>query len=285
MSKRKRGPALIELIHTGEESEVKLPSWWGRRSARRPDESDVDSSRVAEPDSGSDSASAVDRSSAVLFAELRGDRLVFSFTSMMAGIAFFVLVVVVGAGFLIGRQLGKTAGLSEGYEQGIASVSAQTLDEIEAARMSGPKTDIFGGLRTSPIVGGRDSASTTPAFTGNAGAEMGVGSPGSTGSTGTWVSGHTYIVVQEFKASDEDDVAAADLFLREQGVETAILESKGTYRYRLVALKGFNRDDPVQRRRCDEFHDRIRKLGQLFVKAGGRYDLQGYQKKLTADSW
>jgi hypothetical protein len=99
--------------------------------------------------------------------------------------------------------------------------------------------------------------------------------------TPKWVRGHTYIVVQEFLETDLEEARKAREFLEEHGVPTSIVRYSGRskYKYRLVTQKGFNCDDPVQKQLCNEYHQQIRKLGELFVKAGGRYDLQGYQKK------
>ncbi len=150
-----------------------------------------------------------------------------------------------------------------------------------AARRSRPDTRIFDGVGTPPV---RTHGENALSLASPDGIEAENSHPdaqmGGTSST-AFVNGHTYIVVQEFRAEDGEDATDAQKFLSDRGIETTILDSKGTYKYRLITVKGFNREDPDQKRWCDEFLERIRKIGDAYTKAGGRYSLQGYQKTYT----
>jgi hypothetical protein len=280
MARGKRGPALIELIDKAEDSSTRVPNWWrGRGEETVQGDAPRGGSHVAQPAQGGVDAPESDWGAPRGFLSVRGDRVVMSLTSVSAGIAVFVLILLVGASFLIGRREGRAKGLVEGFERGKASVGADALSEIEAARKTAPNREIFDGLASNPVDGHEPPKRLAPeSNTPSIQAEANEGDS-------VWVKDHTYIVVQEFKAGDRSDAEAAKLFLAGHGVETVILDSSGNYPYRLVATKGFNRDDPAQREWCDAFHDKIKRLGDQFVKAGGRYDLQGYQKRVTGNGW
>ncbi len=282
MGKSRKSPALIELIHARDSAEVKLPSWW--RSSKGPTRSAAPSaSREASSVAGGgvDTQDPQSGGTSPPFIAFRGERVVLSFTSVTAGIAAFLAIVLVGAGFLAGQSLGVKAGKKSGFVEGRKSVGLVAHDEIDAAKRSAPNIDIYDGVGASPVKkreSRAENVASTPVRPEDALAvRVDAASP--------WVDGHTYIVVQVFKAEDRADAEEAKLFLKTHGVETVILDSKGGNRYVLVAVTGFNREDPAQRRLCDRFHDRIRKLGDLFVKSSGRYGLQGYQKKITGNGW
>jgi len=281
MSRPKGGPSLFELI---------------RKAGSRPAASDAS---VAIRRSASDgSAGPCDESDALAGAgsrpaatggirppeslcSIEGPRLVISLSSVSAGVCVFLLIVVIAGAFLAGQIRGRTLGQSEGYARAKLAIESEALTEIDKARRSTPKTDVFAGMASSPVSeAGVDTAGQAAAFL-----STGLGEGASSSTSATWVKGHTYIVVQEFLEQDLADAQKAGDFLAEHGVSTSIVTYSGrsNYKYRLVTQKGFNCDDPLQKRLCDDFHERIRKLGALFVKGGGRYDLQGYQKRATAN--
>ncbi len=274
MPRPKRGPALIELIHA--RGATSVPAWLRSGESDNPEtgKDPTDTAGVRPP---APSFATPTGSGTVPTAAIHGERIVFSLSSASAGVVAFVLIVLIGAGFVVGHRIGKGQGQTEGYNSAAKSFRAGATGEIEAARRTAPNSEIFEGLGSSPVTPKPAPTQVPGEPKAVAGDKQAPRSP--------WVKGHTYIVVQEFKTQDRSQAAEAQLFLRDNGVDTAILESKGTYRYRLVAAKGFNRDDPAQRRWCDQYHAKIKELGNQFVTAGGRYDLQGYQKKLTGDRW
>ncbi len=279
MPRSKRGPALIELIHAG--SATGVPAWWQSADAPQPP-SDTGTPADSLPTPTPTTGHPKPGEPAAPLATVRGERIVFSLSSVSAGVAVFILIVIVGLGFVVGKNVGHASGVTEGFESGKRSVSAGAISEIEAARRSAPNTEIFADLGSSPVT---PNAAAAGRRAGQPVAPQANPPTEQPNTRGPWVRDHTYIVVQEFKSEDKDQAEAAKLFLHDHDVESVILESKGDYRYRLVATKGFNREDPAQRRWCDQYHAKIRELGNQFVKAGGRYDLQGYQKKLTGNRW
>jgi len=194
----------------------------------------------------------------------------------------FVVGLVLVASYTAGLYLGRQRGEQDGFAAGRKSVEAIVTNEIEQARAQRPTEGIFDGVGTSPV--GRSGP--------DAGLERTVGDGGSTSpemsegsSAAAWVRGYTYIVVQDFKSDALADAHKAARYLADNGVDTAIVELDGDWKYRLITLQGFNRDEAVQRNLAEEYLERVRTLGQNYFAAGGRYRLEGYFKKLAADTW
>ena len=102
----------------------------------------------------------------------------------------------------------------------------------------------------------------------------------------TWVQGHNYIVVQDFRRDARADAEFAQGYLEQNGIPSVVLERSGSYPYRLITARGFDRDDQVQRKMADEYQERIRRLGQAYLQAGGRYDFKtAFFIKLTGETW
>ncbi|MHC4064319.1 MAG: hypothetical protein ACYSUI_07440 [Planctomycetota bacterium] len=207
--------------------------------------------------------------------EMVGGQVRIALTSRATAVVVFalglVLVLAYSAGSAVGRKQGKAAG----YKDGRASAQASAVDEIQVARARQPVEGIFDSIGRSPVQPARPAVSESPQA-----------APAPTPRPEVaWVRDYTYIAVQDFRADARADVERAKSYLLDNGVETAILELKGDWKYRLVTVQGFNRDDPVQRDLADEYLANVRKLGQAYFNAGGRYRLEGYFKKLTADRW
>ncbi len=279
MATSRKGPSLFEVIRkrdpSADSGRVEVPKWWTTRQKR-------DTPESPEADAATSDAANVDRSSIAAtrsrLITIDGPRLVISLSSVYAGIAVALLIALSSGVYVLGHASGRATGQEEGYARARRAIESATLNEIDAARLAKPNPGIFAGLPSSPTrppkVGPthRDTAKPKTARP-------------TSSATPRWIKGYTYIVVQEFRANDRAEMQKARSFLRDNGIPTVVVEASGKsrYKYRLVTQKGFNRGDPLQKRRCDEYHQRIRKLGKAFVKSGGRYDLQGYQKKATSD--
>lgn len=283
MGKAKRNPTLIEAMGKRSsgvpEAAPRVPRWWNRprtAPAERPAgvREPIPASAV-EPPAFEDSAVDAEESAAIV--RVRGSRLVLSFSSFSAGVLTALLVAVVFGAYVGGRSSGRGEGLREGFDAGRQSIEATALNDIETARRSAPNPDVFADLPSSPVDATQRSTTTDESP-----ADTGLGGSTATGAFSV-VKGHTYIVVQAFRSRDDAD--RAQTFLHDRGVETAILtsDSQATYPFHLVTQKGFNCDDAEQKRWCDEYHAKIKGLGEEYVKAGGRYKLEGYQKKAIAD--
>jgi hypothetical protein len=171
--------------------------------------------------------------------------------------------------------------------------AAQTVveDEIDAARQRPPKTGLFDGVGRSPVSAPgvfpgpddvRDADTSSEAQDTQQSGQQLAASP-EAGPRPAWKVGRTYVVVQEFQRGARDDAIRAQNFLRENGVETVLQPSSGRG-YRLVTIKGFDRDQPDARARADQYLRRLRTIGERYFKAGGRYKLQGYFMTYTGEN-
>lgn len=290
MARSKHGPALLEVI--GRQKRAKHGGRSGQPGWRQAADANASVAQASAPAAGHrpdpetrGEARASTQIDSPPFCQIRGGRIVFAFSSAVAAMVLFAVAALVAGGWMAGRRTGVDQGKQLGFQAGVDSVQAKTLEGIEAARNARPNGDIFDGVGVSPIqeVSPQEKSPPTKKSASAKPSAIGRKIANALQDSSKWVIGHTYIVVQEFRAGDQADADAAQLFLKEHGVETEIVESKGSYRYVLLSVRGFNRDDPVQRKLCDKFHAEVKRLGKLFVKAGGRYALQGYQKKVTGE--
>ena len=207
--------------------------------------------------------------------EVAGGRIRLALTSQAMAVAVFGLGLLALAAYSVGLSVGRSRGVNEGYEAGQASAQAEAMDSIQEARAQQPTERLFEGVGISPVAAARG-----PELTGDT-PKPATPPAGAT----SWVRGYTYVVVQDFKADARDDVDRARRFLADNGIETAVLELTGDWKYRLVTTQGYNRDDPLQRDLADDYLARTRRQGQTFFEGGGRYRLEGYFKKLTGERW
>lgn len=271
MPKPKDGRALFELLRSadarGDEAEA------GLLDAVPPQPADRPESNRPEPVAPSVRREVRDEGANPPWVEVGGGRLRLALSTQALAVAIFAAGVLLVLAYQVGLRVGTGRGERRGYQAGKMDTQAEVMDDIQSARAGTPVEGLFEGVGTSPIgPGAAKPASWTEPATG-------------AGGEATWVSGYTYVVVQDFRAGAAADVEQAQRYLHDDGIETAIVELAGDWRYRLIATQGFNRDDPVQRKLADEFLARVRQTGQTYFEAGGRYRLEGYLKKLTADHW
>lgn len=292
MPKTKRGPSLLEVIKErklqSESSSLNLPGWWKSRAADagagpagQHSPGRVAGTALGEQVRAAPGQAILDRTSGHATAPLvtiDGPRLVLSFSTFSAGVAATLLIALVVGAFWIGQASGRTRGQAEGFATARESIQAQALNDIELARKSPPRRELFAGMPSSPVEHDSGEAKSVKKRAADSQAVK------NQTQQPRGVRGHTYIVVQEFRTEDRAEAEEARRFLQKHKIETTIItsETKSTYKYRLVTRRGFNCDDPLQKKRCNDLHAKIREVGELFVKAGGRYNLQGYQKKVTA---
>ncbi|HUU84253.1 MAG TPA: hypothetical protein VM243_12185 [Phycisphaerae bacterium] len=207
--------------------------------------------------------------------EITGGQVRLSFTSQAMAVAIFGLALLLVAAYAAGLRVGTARGERRGYQAARLDTQAAVMDDIKAARAQPPAENLFEGLGDSPIVR-RGGESFDPGVTDD--------EPG-TDNDAVWVRGYNYVVVQDFRPDAAADVEKARRYLADSGIETAVVELKGDWRYRLIATQGFNLGDPVQERLANDYLARIREFGKAYLEAGGRYRLEGYFKKLTADDW
>jgi hypothetical protein len=140
-------------------------------------------------------------------------------------------------------------------------------DEITAARQQDPATRLVDDLADAANASASDPA------------ESGISRP----QADAWVSGLTYVIVQEFAAANSIHAETAQRFLADRGIETMAvgLASGGT---QLITKQGYNRRDATQRQLADEFLEKVHETGKSYYASGGGYRLEGYFK-LRRDRW
>ncbi len=274
MPKQKDGLALFELLKDGELSGEPPDAPDSRQrtteTAGGPGSPAAEAKRPAQPErvGPREGAGAPPGGENLPLVEVIGGQVRVSLTSVGLAVVVFVVGVLLFGAYWLGLGVGVERGEQAGYQ-------AAVQDDIQAGRAELPTDGLFDGVGASPVTYGSDSptrASTAPQW-----ADDGGGVP--------WVTGYTYIVVQDFRADAREDALTAQQYLRDNGVEAELIELGGDWKYRLIAAQGFNRDDPVQREQADRFLSQVRSLGEAYFKAGGRYRLEGYFKKLTAETW
>ena len=286
MAKSKQGPALFELLK-GTQAPGAIPD----HEEAGPADQDRSGAGVAPapqdrpgsaPATGPRGSGEIARRPAVCAAEppceIDGDRIRFSLTQRTATIAVAAFALALAGVGYSGYRLGK----ERGKEQGRLAVQGRVLDEIEQARRTTPTRNLFDGIGDDPTAAVADLSGeqTVPLASAVAEALTPLDVP--------WVSGHNYIVVQDFKSDARGDAIRARDFLEDNGVGAAILqlERSGPYGYRLITVTGFNLDDPVQKRLADRYLHRVRRIGEAYSQSGGRYDFaSAYFKKRKENHW
>jgi hypothetical protein len=178
----------------------------------------------------------------------------------------------------------------------LSDPGAPGVDEIAAARNKPIDRQVFNGIGPSPITtavqpakGGaaKSGATVGGAVMGknpeSAAANASVPAPSAAGST-VWVKGRTYVAVQHFQES-RDDAVRAQQFLKDNGIETEVVEIGKRGKFTLIATRGFDKDNPAQQAALDQYWKRIQSIGQAYSKAGGRYKLEGQLMTLVRDQW
>jgi hypothetical protein len=271
MPKPKRGPALFELLADAEAEApetLKVPRWWGK--GRAPDKE----TSSGEPSAARDDVSAAECrpvAQSVPFAELDGNRLRISFTSVTAAMALFGLMVGLLGAFELGRRSGEGHGFERGYESGRNSYAASAVGEIEAARGEPAATHVLGDLVDEPA----------RSFTA-AGSELAEDLRGA--ERPQWIRDHTYVVAQEFAADRVEEARRAQEFLRRRGVATELVRFPSGV-LQLITTQGYDRQTPTQRRMADQLLSKVHAVGTEYYAAGGGYKLEGYFKTLKGDTW
>lgn len=288
MAKAKRGPALFELL--GDEGSaaggVKVPSWWSRQIPL----TDLHAARVSRaaaepPPVYEDSTrSTGDRSPLRPLFEIDRDRVLLSLTSVTAAIAVFLGLATVLAAYGLGARRGDVGGFRRGFDAGRADVASTVGDEITALRNQPPASHLVGGLlqETGAKPASSGAREDRPAMKAVASAPANL--PASAAPAAGWVRNLTYIVVQEFSATNVEKARHAREFLAQRGVNTELVPLNNDTTL-LIATQGYNHKDPAQKRLAEQLLEKVRTIGTQYYAAGGGYKLDGYYKTLKRDNW
>lgn len=276
MAKSKKGPALFELLGVGGENQnttAQIPRWW---SAGKPSPN-LHESRAARngPNLTLVSDSTTDPEPTF---ELNGNRVRFSFTSVTAAGAIFSILAVVTAGYLIGTRTGDRAGYKRGLDVARTAEPAPRSGEIELARAQPPATHLLAPLTGQPAAANpapkpTKSEPTTP-----------TSAPNRPVPASGWVKDLTYIVIQEFAAGSGEKAKAAQQFLAQKGVDSAMVTVAGGGLH-LITTQGYNHKEAAQKKAADLLLAKVRTIGGQYYAAGGGYKLEGYYKTLKKDNW
>lgn len=301
MRKRKNGPALFELIGDRalssratvrpEPAIVPPPAASPRDagSALRDVATETDIAPIADIPLDAAKSASFEHPLTETVVQFEGDRVRVSLSSIGAAVATFVVIVFLAGGFLLGKSRGRQDGLQAGYEAGRSSFEAGVANDIEAARNQPAATYLIGGLLEDqgpqgvstalPEKGGDRIASDRPGslVRERRGDSIAPRAKPADAGQPMWVDGFTYIVAQEFPGAARADAEAAQSYLEQHGVPTAIQMQPGG-RLLLMTHQGYNRKDPVQRKLSDQLSEKVRAIGAQYYASGGRYRLEGYLK-------
>ncbi len=276
MSKPRQGPALFDLIPEKKQQDahriLRIPGTWPEEdgSADVPQREEPPVSAVqttpVEPVSGGQGGFL----GSVL--RLDGQRITLSVTSYGAAIAMFLVLVVLSAAFTLGQRSGVRSGYQMGMEQ--MQASRDGGGELEAARHAQPASGLI-----APLLENAPVPEQPVKLTGKVAVEKekAVAAP-------AWQRDHTYVVAQEFPAPKVQDAVAAQSFLANHGINTAVIPQANGGAW-LMSLQGYNHKDPLQKKQSDQMLEKVRSVGKAYYAQGGGYRMEGYFKTLKGDRW
>ena len=184
----------------------------------------------------------------------------------------------------------KTAGASRsdstrrsvGGSTGRANESAGDRSRSGSSRMANRSN---AGSSESRRDTGRDRPMTLmaqpPSSTPTASANLSANATGGA----TWIKGYNYVIVQSFRSDALADAEKAQAFLKQQGIDAAVVAKAPDKPIQLIATQGFDYSDKTQKDLARRYLQRIRTIGKSYPKVGGRYKLEGYLARLSGDSW
>ena len=91
-------------------------------------------------------------------------------------------------------------------------------------------------------------------------------------------------MAQEFARPGIGDIAKAQAFLAEHGIETAPVQYESGS-VQLITTQGYNHQDPTQKLMANELLKKLHAVRAKYYAGGGGYKLEGYFKTLKRDSW
>lgn len=102
-----------------------------------------------------------------------------------------------------------------------------------------------------------------------------------TGQPAGWVSGLNYIWVDQFHTLEAS--LSARHYLARHDIKTTLVPTHDEWV--LVTNKGFDWSIAAQKASCLTLVERIKELGQAYLRTGGRYQFKCYARKLEGDTW
>jgi hypothetical protein len=280
MARSKRAPALFEVL-----SKSKDPPTWLKKDApaeaepgqKRPEIAPDKTPAPPEPDADTPLDEAEGFPAGRKAAEIDGRVFRLALTSTQAALVIFALATCLVLVYWVGHDRGYRVGQEDGYRVATNRL-AEGDDEIAAALRQPVTTGLTDGIGESPVITVQPEPAAVDREPRLTAADPAQTAPsGESGGPDGEPQALTYLVVQDFPR--EADAERARKFLLDSGIETKIYRSSGRWPYQLVAMPGYDCDDPAQKQQFSKLWRRVRALGEQYMKSGGAYKLEGYDKK------
>ncbi len=192
-----------------------------------------------------------------------GDQLKFSVSTLTLAIVLFAAFVVLAGAVALGRHLGYDSGWQASADR--AQMSAD--DEFRDIREQPPSPGVLQDLEVVTNAVNREHAQQRRAAH--------VGHLG-------FIDDLNYVWIETF--ATQGDATAAREYLKNKEIESTLIASGG--KGVLISREGFDYGLAEEKAACQRLSARIRKVGQQYLQAGGRYGFKCYaKKKLPGSAW
>lgn len=231
-----------------------------RREDMKPAAGGSNASSIGQP---AQQAPAAKGDSPQTLVRAEGDRLKFSLSTLTLAVVLFGALVVLAGAFALGRHLGYDSGWQAAAERAQMIADDEFLDLREHPPNPGVLLDL--GV-VSDAVNRENAQQRKAARAGQVG----------------FIDDLNYIWIETFKTKDAATTARE--YLKNREIESTLIENGG--KWVLISKEGFDYGLTEEKAACQQLSARIRKVGQQYLEAGGRYGFKCYvKKKLPGSAW
>lgn len=231
-----------------------------RREDMKPAAGGSNASSIGQP---AQQAPAAKGDSPQTLVRAEGDRLKFSVSTLTLAVVLFGALVVLAGAFVLGRHLGYDSGWQAAAERAQMIADDEFLDLREHPPNPGVLLDL--GV-VSDAVNRENAQQRKAARAGQVG----------------FIDDLNYIWIETFKTKDAATTARE--YLKNREIESTLIENGG--KWVLISKEGFDYGLTEEKAACQQLSARIRKVGQQYLEAGGRYGFKCYvKKKLPGSAW
>ena len=231
-----------------------------RREDMKPAAGGSNASSIGQP---AQQAPAAKGDSPQTLVRAEGDRLKFSVSTLTLAVVLFGALVVLAGAFALGRHLGYDPGWQAAAERAQMIADDEFLDLREHPPNPGVLLDL--GV-VSDAVNRENAQQRKAARAGQVG----------------FIDDLNYIWIETFKTKDAATTARE--YLKNREIESTLIENGG--KWVLISKEGFDYGLTEEKAACQQLSARIRKVGQQYLEAGGRYGFKCYvKKKLPGSAW
>ena len=230
-----------------------------RREDMKPAAGGSDVSSIGQP---AQQAPAAKGDSPQTLVRAEGDRLKFSVSTLTLAVVLFGALVVLAGAFALGRHLGDS-----GWQAAAERAQMIADDEFLDLREHPPNPGVLLDLGVVSDAVNRENAQQRKAAR--------------AGQVG-FIDDLNYIWIETFKTKDAATTARE--YLKNREIESTLIENGG--KWVLISKEGFDYGLTEEKAACQQLSARIRKVGQQYLEAGGRYGFKCYvKKKLPGSAW